>query len=70
MTPNSTLAADPRRDSPVYGSATGGSPSGPTAVSWGAILAGAAASAALSLLLLLLGTGLGLSAMSPWANEG
>ncbi len=70
MTPNSTLTTDPRRDPPVYGNATGGSPSGPTAVSWGAILAGAAASAALSLILLLLGSGLGLSAMCPWANEG
>lgn len=70
MIPNSTLATDPRRDPPVYGNLTGGSPSGPTAVSWGAILAGAAASAALSLILLLLGSGLGLSAMSPWANEG
>ena len=70
MTPNSTIAPDPRRDTLVYGTATGGSPSGPTAVSWGAIFAGAAAAAALSLILLLLGTGLGLSSMSPWANEG
>ncbi len=68
MTPTSTLATDPHRDPVVYGG--GGTPSGPTAVSWGAILAGAAASAALSLILLLLGTGLGLSSMSPWANEG
>ena len=44
--------------------------SGPSAVSWAAIFAGAAAAAALSLILMLLGTGLGLSAMSPWANEG
>ncbi len=42
----------------------------PSAVSWGAIFAGAAAAAALSLILLLLGTGLGLSSVSPWANEG
>jgi hypothetical protein len=41
-----------------------------TAVSWGAIVAGAAAIAALSLILVLLGTGLGLSAVSPWAYEG
>jgi hypothetical protein len=54
----------------VYNTTTGGTPSGPTAVSWGAILAGASAAAALSLILMLLGTGLGLSAMSPWANEG
>ena len=42
----------------------------PSAVSWGAIFAGAAAAAALSLILLLLGTGLGLSSVSPWASEG
>lgn len=41
-----------------------------SAVSWAAILAGAAAAAALSLILLILGTGLGLSAVSPWANDG
>jgi len=42
----------------------------PSAVSWGAIFAGAAAAASLSLILLLLGTGLGLSAVSPWDTEG
>src|SRR5688572_19416692 len=70
--PMATISTtDPRRDPLVYGTATtGGTPSGPTAVSWGAIFAGAAAAAALSLILMLLGTGLGLSAMSPWANEG
>ena len=41
-----------------------------SAVSWGAVFAGAAAAAALSLILLLLGTGLGLSSVSPWATEG
>jgi len=41
-----------------------------TAVSWGAIFAGAAAAVALSLVLLILGTGLGLSSVSPWVNEG
>jgi len=41
-----------------------------SAVSWGAVFAGAAAAAALSLILLLLGTGLGLSSVSPWASEG
>ncbi len=41
-----------------------------SAVSWGAILAGAAASAALSLILVILGVGLGLSSVSPWAFEG
>ncbi|MEO8343236.1 MAG: hypothetical protein ABI536_05400 [Gallionella sp.] len=41
-----------------------------SAVSWGAIIAGAAATAILSLILLILGTGLGLSSVSPWANNG
>ena len=60
-----TYATDPRRDPLVQGV-----PVGPTAVSWGAIFAGAAAAAALSFILLILGTGLGLSSLSPWANEG
>lgn len=42
----------------------------PSAVSWGAILAGATAAAALALILLMLGTGLGLSSVSPWASDG
>jgi hypothetical protein len=42
----------------------------PSAVSWAAILAGAAGAAALSLILLILGTGLGLSSVSPWAGRG
>ena len=41
-----------------------------SAVSWAAILAGAAAAAALSLILLVLGVGLGLSAVSPWSQAG
>lgn len=41
-----------------------------SAVSWGAILAGATAAAALSLILLILGTGLGLSSVSPWVHDG
>lgn len=41
-----------------------------SAVSWGAIFAGAAAAAALSMILLILGTGLGLSSISPWAYDG
>jgi hypothetical protein len=71
-----TTTPDPRRDVGVYDTPTGrttysGTPaSGPSAVSWGAIFAGAAAAAALSFVLLLLGTGLGLSSLSPWANEG
>jgi hypothetical protein len=68
MTPSSTIATDPRRDPALYG--TGAVASGPTAVSWGAIFAGAAAAAALSFILLILGTGLGLSSLSPWASDG
>ncbi|WP_233254976.1 hypothetical protein [Limnohabitans sp. T6-5] len=41
-----------------------------SAVSWGAILAGAAVTAIMSLILLILGTGLGLSAVSPWSEKG
>lgn len=36
-------------------------------VSWGAVLAGAAAAAALSLVLFILGVGFGLSVVSPWS---
>src|SRR6185295_9644673 len=68
MTPSTaTSATDLRRDVPAYATPRGSSAS---AVSWGAIFAGAAAAAALSLILLLLGTGLGLSSLSPWSNEG
>src|SRR4051812_12142532 len=62
MTPTPTHS---RYDSPAYGMARA-----PSAVSWGAIFAGAAAAAALSLILLVLGTGLGLSSLSPWSQEG
>lgn len=41
-----------------------------SAVSWGAVLAGAAGAAALSLILLILGTGLGLSSVSPFSGRG
>ena len=68
MTPSTaTSATDLRRDVPAYATPRG---SNVSAVSWGAIFAGAAAAAVLSLILLLLGTGLGLSALSPWANDG
>ena len=64
--------ADPIPRVATYGAITGApaAAASPSAVSWGAIFAGAAAAAALSLILLLLGTGLGLSSVSPWANEG
>jgi len=54
-----------RVDTRAPGSAVSGS-----AVSWGAVFAGAAAAAALSLILLVLGTGLGLSSVSPFAGRG
>ncbi|MDY0873703.1 hypothetical protein [Dongia rigui] len=41
-----------------------------SAVSWSAILAGAAAAAAMSMILVSLGAGLGLLAVSPWQGEG
>lgn len=41
-----------------------------SAVSWGAIAAGATAAAALSLILLILGTGLGFASVSPWYRQG
>jgi hypothetical protein len=41
-----------------------------SAVSWGAVFAGAAAAAALSYILVILGFGLGLSSVSPWTNAG
>jgi hypothetical protein len=42
----------------------------PSAVSWGAILAGGAAAAAMSLVLMILGTGLGFAVISPWSSKG
>ncbi len=41
-----------------------------SAVSWGAILAGAVGSAAVSLMLLAAGAGLGFTSISPWSNSG
>src|SRR6202140_3993325 len=41
-----------------------------SAVSWGAVIGGAAVAAATSLILLALGTGVGLSSVSPWSNAG
>ena len=69
MTPPDTAYVDPRRD-PLVSYGTAGAESPASAVSWGAIFAGAAAAAVLSLVLLVLGTGLGLSSISPWAQEG
>ena len=41
-----------------------------SAVSWGAIAAGAVGAVALALLLIAFGAGLGLSAVSPWSDSG
>lgn len=41
-----------------------------TAVSWGAIVAGAVTAVAITTVLLVLGTGIGLSMVSPWYNAG
>jgi hypothetical protein len=41
-----------------------------SAVSWGAIVAGAVTAAATTLLLTLLGSGFGLTMVSPWSSEG
>ncbi len=41
-----------------------------SAVSWGAIIAGAVAAAAVTLVLTLVGSGLGLTMVSPWSSEG
>lgn len=46
------------------------SDTGPSAVSWAAVFAGAVGAAALSLILLILGTGLGLSSVSPFTGQG
>jgi hypothetical protein len=43
--------------------------SGVSAVSWGAIIAGAVVASALSLALLMLGAGIGLVSVSPWSNN-
>ncbi len=55
---------------PVIGTSAIAAPTNESAVSWGAILAGAIGAAALSLILLILGVGLGLSSVSPWSFDG
>ncbi|MBV9511850.1 MAG: hypothetical protein JO303_16380 [Caulobacteraceae bacterium] len=42
-------------------------PAGQSAVSWGAVIAGALVAAAISFVLLILGSGLGLALASPWS---
>jgi len=64
-------AADPRNtEQPGRAHYSGDAVASPSAVSWGAILAGAAGAAALALILLILGMGLGLSSVSPWSSQG
>jgi hypothetical protein len=63
-------AADLARTGGVPGRLAENTRSLDSAISWGAIAAGAAAAAALSLILLILGIGLGLSSVSPWARSG
>ncbi len=60
----------PRDHSSTAPTAVPIAPADDSAVSWAAILAGAAAAASLSLILVLLGVGLGLSSVSPWAYQG
>lgn len=75
MTDTSTLGRDLRPGTEVPRAravplATEATTASLSAVSWGAIFAGAAGAAALSLILLILGTGLGLSSVSPWSDRG
>lgn len=70
-----TFPTDPTADElgcerPLSGVYHGSMHANASAVSWSAILAGAAATAAMALILLMLGTGLGLSSVSPWAYTG
>jgi len=67
---NRSIAVEQNRAGPAAtaGRAPLSTPS--SAVSWTAVIAGAAAAAALSLILLVLGTGLGMSAVSPWTAKG
>lgn len=67
---STTTAEDMVRTRELSGSLADNTRSLNSAVSWGAIAAGAAAAASLSLILLILGVGLGLSSVSPWARDG
>ena len=63
-------AAAYRPDTTVVAVGTPGNESAASAISWGAVVAGAFAAAAMGLILGVLGTGLGFAAVSPWANSG
>lgn len=68
--PTVASAAEIERSRSIPGASAAERSEPTSAVSWAAILAGAAAAAALSLILLVLGVGLGLSAVSPWSQAG
>jgi len=68
--PNTTTANEIECERAMSGAYPNSLQTHSSAVSWGAIVAGAAGAAALSLILLMLGTGLGLSSVSPWAYSG
>jgi hypothetical protein len=57
-------------DRAILGTSAMGGESSQSAVSWGAIIAGAAVGAALTITLVSLGAGLGLVSISPWSNSG
>ncbi len=63
-------AATYRPDRAIAAAGAVGNESTVSAMSWGAIIAGAFAAAAMGLILGVLGTGLGFAAVSPWANSG
>ena len=66
----STAALNARSDAILSAQEELASPeSGNSAVSWGAIIAGAVVASALSLALLILGAGIGLVSVSPWSNN-
>ncbi len=54
----------------VAGASESGNESSHSAVSWGAIIAGAFVALATTLVLLALAAGLGLTSISPWAGSG
>ncbi|WP_394756890.1 hypothetical protein [Rhodoferax sp.] len=68
--PYAAVADEPGRARPLASGYPDAAHAHASAVSWGAILAGAAGAAALSLILLMLGVGFGLSSVSPWAYHG
>jgi hypothetical protein len=71
--PNGEVVGSPTYAAPAVAPAVASTVVGnadDSAVSWAAILAGAAAAAALSMILVMLGAGLGLASVSPWSYEG